>query len=154
MLRKKEDVSMALVPYDPFRQLSNMRKDFERFFSDFPSTLGTETNFGEIRVDVHETENEVVVTCDIPGLQSKEDVNITVENNTLSISGSTTRTNEAKEENMHRKERFVGRFHRSVHLPSSVSNEGTKASYKNGVLEVRMPKLAKDETKKIDVDFH
>lgn len=96
MLRKKEDVSMALVPYDPFRQLSNMRKDFERFFSDFPSTLGTETNFGEIRVDVHETENEVVVTCDIPGLQSKEDVNVTVENNTLSISGSTTEQMKSK----------------------------------------------------------
>ncbi|MGN7233747.1 Hsp20/alpha crystallin family protein [Priestia megaterium] len=145
---------MALVPYDPFRQLSNMRKDFERFFSDFPSPLGTDTNLGDIRVDVHETENEVVATCDVPGLQSKENLDIIVENNTLIINGSTTRTNEVKEEHMHRKERFVGRFHRSVYLPSPVSNEGIKASYKNGVLEVRMPKLATDQKKKIDVDFH
>lgn len=145
---------MALVPYDPFKQLANMRKDFDRFFSDFPLTFGTEHNFGGIRVDVLETENEVVTTCDIPGLEKKEDVHIDIENNTLSISGSINRRNETKEENMYRKERYVGRFHRSVPLPSPVSHEGVKASYKNGVLEVKMPKLIQDNSKKIDVDFH
>jgi HSP20 family protein len=145
---------MPLVPYDRFRQLDNMRREFDRFFSDFPSIFGTEHNLGGIRVDVHETENEVVATCDIPGLEKKEDVDIDIENNMLSISGSINRTNETKEENMYRKERFAGRFHRSVSLPSPVSHEGVKASYKNGVLEVRMPKLMKDDKKKIDVEFH
>lgn len=55
---------------------------------------------------------------------------------------------------MHRKERFVGRFHRSVTLPSRVASENVKATYKNGVLEIRIPKLQADTKKKIDVEFH
>lgn len=145
---------MSLVPYDPFRQLENIRKEFDHFFSDFPSLLSSEQNLGSIRVDIHESENEIVATCDIPGLESKEDVSIDIENNILSISGSMNRTNEIKEENMLRQERYVGRFHRSVSLPHPVSREGVSASYKNGVLEVRMPKSAQDDQKKIDVQFH
>lgn len=145
---------MPLVPYDPFRQLSNMRKEFNHFFSDFPSIFGSEHNWGGIRVDVHETENEVVAMCDLPGLEKKEDVNIHIENNMLNISGSINRTNEVKDENMHRKERFSGRFHRSVPLPSPVSQEGVKATYRNGVLEVRMPKEKEGNQKTIDVEFH
>jgi HSP20 family protein len=145
---------MTLIPNDRFRPLDSMRKEFERFFSDFPANFGTEHNIGGIRVDVYETENEVVATCDIPGIEKKEDVNIDIENNTLRISGSINRTNETKEENMYRRERYVGRFQRYVTLPSPVSHEGVKASYKNGVLEVRMPKLTRDKRKKIDVEFH
>ncbi|WP_299095462.1 Hsp20/alpha crystallin family protein [uncultured Metabacillus sp.] len=145
---------MALVPYEPFRQLAGLSKEFDHFFSDFSTALGNEHNLAGIRVDVHETNNEIIATCDIPGLEKKEDVNIDIENNMLRISGSINRTNEIKKENMHRKERYVGSFHRSVSLPSPVSDEGVKATYKNGVLEVRMPKLMKDNKKKIDVDFH
>lgn len=145
---------MALVPYEPFRQLSNMRREFDRLFSDFPFAFENEHNLGGIRVDVHETENEVIATCDVPGLEKKEDVNIDIENNMLRISGSINRTNEIKEENMHRKERYVGSFHRSISLPSPVSDEGVNATYKNGVLQVRMPKLTQNNKRKIDVQFH
>jgi len=146
---------MALIPYDPFRNLSNMRRELDRFFNDFPFDFGNDMNqLGNIRVDVHETDNEVVATCDIPGLQSKEDVNIDIENNVLKISGSINRTNEIKEENMHRRERYTGSFHRAITLPSPVSEEGIKATYKNGVLEVTMPKQTQTNRKKIDVDFH
>lgn len=144
---------MSLIPYDPFRQLSHMRKDLDRFFSDFPFQLD-DNRFGHMRVDVYETANEVVATCDLPGLEKKEDVDIHIENNMLTISGTINRTNEIKEEHMHRKERFVGRFHRSIQLPANVSHEGVKASYKNGVLEIRMPKAINENKKKIDVDFH
>lgn len=147
-------MKMALVPYDPFRQLSNVRREFDRIFSDFPINFDHEQGLGGIRVDVHETDNEVVATCDIPGLEKKEDVDIDIENNRLSISGSINRTNEIKEENMFRKERYTGRFQRMITLPSPVSHEGVKATYRNGVLEVRMPKMVKDTKKKIDVDFH
>ncbi|MDG4657946.1 Hsp20/alpha crystallin family protein [Ectobacillus antri] len=145
---------MALLPYDSFRQLSNMRREFDRIFSDFPISFENEQVLGSIRVDVHETANEVVATCDIPGLEKKEDVDIDIENNRLSISGSINRTNEIKEENMFRKERFAGRFSRMITLPSPVSHEGVKATYKNGVLEIKMPKIVKDTKKKVDVDFH
>lgn len=144
---------MALVPYDPFKHLANMRNEMDRFFSDLPHTLENGLRFGGIRVDIHETDQEVVATCDIPGLEKKEDVSINVKKDLLQISGSVNRTSEVNEENMHRKERFSGSFERSVPLPSSVSTEGVKATYRNGVLEVRMPKLEQDDKTKVDVEF-
>ncbi|MBD0380126.1 Hsp20/alpha crystallin family protein [Paenibacillus sedimenti] len=146
---------MPLVPYEPFRHLENMRREFDRFFTTdlpaFRSSFGH--SFGNLSVDVHETDNEVVATCDIPGLKKKEDVNIDIENNVLSISGSINRANEVKEQNMYRQERFVGHFQRSIGLPATVASEGVKATYKNGVLEIRMPKTKPDVKKRIDVDF-
>jgi len=146
-------LNMSLVPYDPFRQLSNMRREFDRFFSELPISFDNEHGIGGIRVDVHETENEIVATCDLPGLEKKEDVDIDIQNNRLSISGSIKRTNEIKEENMLKKERYTGRFQRMITLPSPVSHDGVKATYKNGILEITMPKVAKDVKKKIDVSF-
>lgn len=145
---------MALLPYDPFRQLYSISKDFNRFLSDLPTMFGTDQSFHNIRIDIHENDHEVVATCDLPGLEKKEDVTIDIDNQTLMISGTIQRDNESKDENYYRKERFVGHFHRSVLLPSPVSHEGVKASYKNGVLEIRMPKLKKSQHKKIDIEFH
>ena len=145
---------MALIPFDPFRQLSNMQKEFDHFFTDFPSHFGNQHNIGGIRVDVHETENEIIATCDIPGLAKKEDVDIEVENDMLMISGSIHKSQEMREENTHRRERYVGRFQPAVSLPSLVSNVGVRASYKNGVLEVRMPKSMKNQRRRIHVEFH
>jgi HSP20 family protein len=146
---------MSLIPYEPWRHLDNMRRELDRIFTGLPTGFNIgDFQFGNPRVDVYETENEVVASCDIPGLEKKEDINIDIDNNVLTISGSVNRVNEIKEEKMHRKERFVGRFSRSVTLPARVSSEGVKASYKNGVLEVRIPKLKSDTKKRIDVDFH
>lgn len=144
---------MALLPYDPFRQLANIRKDFEHLFMDFPTAYGFDKSLPNIRVDVHETEQEIIATCDLPGLERKEDVDIDIQNNILTISGSMNRSLETKQENIHRQERFIGRFQRSITLPSPVSHEGVKATYRNGVLEIRMPKMMKDDKKKIDIQF-
>lgn len=147
---------MALIPYEPFRRLENMRRELDRFFTnDFPDfRTAFSQHTGNMNVDVYETENEVVATCDIPGLEKKEDVNIDIENNILSISGTINKINEVKEEQMHRQERFYGRFHRSISLPSNVSSEGIQAKYKNGVLEIHMPKVQGDTKRRIDVQFH
>ncbi|MFD2368641.1 Hsp20/alpha crystallin family protein [Brevibacillus sp. GCM10020057] len=146
---------MALIPYEPFRMLDFMRKDLDHFFDTGLAPLGThETRYGVPRIDIHESETEIVASCDIPGLEKKEDVHIDIDNNVLTISGTIHRANEIKSEQMHRQERFFGRFQRSVSLPSSVSEEGVRASYKNGVLEVHMPKMQPSAKKKIDVDFH
>lgn len=147
---------MPLVPYEPFRHLENLRREWDQFFSrDWPMLSSHLTQgFGRISVDVYETEHEVVAACEIPGLEKKEDVHIEVEDNRLSVSGTLNRVNEAKDENTHRRERFYGRFERSVSLPAAVSSEGVTATYKNGVLEVRMPKRKGDAKKRIDVQFH
>ncbi|UUZ81817.1 Hsp20/alpha crystallin family protein [Paenibacillus sp. P26] len=148
---------MSLRPYEPFRNLDNMRRELDRIFNGDFSIFKTgldRQNLGNLNVDVYETETEVVATCDIPGLERKEDVSIDIENNVLSISGTINRVHEVSEENMHRQERYVGRFHRAVGLPASVAVEGVKATYKNGVLEIRMPKTKPDIKSKIDIDFH
>ncbi|NGQ96879.1 Hsp20/alpha crystallin family protein [Brevibacillus sp. SYP-B805] len=139
---------MNLMPYEPFRFLDQMRKEWDRFFPHF------EQSFGMPRIDIRETEKEVIATCDLPGLEKKEDVHIDVDRNVLTISGTINRASETKGEQMYRQERFVGRFQRSVSLPAQVSEEGIKASYKNGVLEVRLPKRQTAAKKRIDVEFH
>lgn len=149
---------MALVPYEPFRHLDSLRREWDRFFTQdfplFPSGGSSQWGMGRLDVDVYETANEVVATCDIPGLEKKEDVNIDVDRDRLTISGTLNRAQEVKEESMHRKERFIGRFQRSIGLPAPVSSDGITASYKNGVMEIRMPKLQGDTKKRIDVQFH
>lgn len=90
----------------------------------------------------------------MPGLEKKEDVDIHLDRNVLTISGTIQRSKEVKEEEMHRRERFVGRFHRAVALPANVKEEEVSATYKNGVLEIRIPKQIENSKKKIDIQFH
>ena len=145
---------MTLLPYDPYRTLvNNMRKEFDRFFSNLPVDIDSDYSFGKFAVDVYETENEIVATGDLPGLEKKDDVNIEIDNNILNISGVLNRSYEVQENQMYRKERYTGRFQRSITLPSPVSQEGVSASYRNGVLEARMPKLKIENKKKIDINF-
>lgn len=145
---------MSIIQYDPFKfkQIEHWRKDLDKFFN---TGFGFQSEFSGLpRVDVHEQDNEVIVTCDIPGLAKKEDVQISVEDTMLTIQGIITRNNEIQEDQIHRMERFVGRFQRSIPLPSRVKTEGTKASYKNGILEVRMSKAGKDKEQQIQIEFH
>ena len=148
---------MLFLPDDPFKQLANVRKEFDRMFAAFPfdmnffdNMLG---NFGNMKVDVHETDTEVVATCDIPGLEKKEDIQINVAHKMLSISGFMNKATEVNGENTFRQERYAGSFHRAISLPSPVSQHGVKETYRNGVLEVRMPKATQIIDHKIDVEF-
>ncbi|MFC4601033.1 Hsp20/alpha crystallin family protein [Cohnella hongkongensis] len=147
---------MPLIPYEPFRQLDHMRRELDRFFPDDLSLIktGLHQRLGHFSVDVHETADEIVAACDIPGLDKKEDLSIEVDRDRLTVSGTLNRTSETKEEQFHRQERYTGRFHRTIGLPAEVSSEGVSATYRNGVLEVRMPKLKGDSKRKIDIQFH
>lgn len=146
---------MALTPYEPFRQLDHFRREMNRFFTEgFPHFLEGFERAGIPRMDVHETDREVVVSCELPGLERKEDVQINLDQNILTISGVINRKNELKEEHMHRMERFTGRFHRSITLPSNVKEEEVQASYRNGILEIRVPKESGNKKRRIDVKFH
>lgn len=146
---------MALIPFEPMRHMENWKRDLDRLFNEgFPSGFGMFQEFVSPRIDVYETDHEVVAHCEIAGLEKKEDVHLHVENQALTIHGNIQRANEIKEDRLHRRERFAGRFQRTVSLPAPVSAEGTTATYKNGVLEVRMPKAKPDNHKQIDIQFH
>ncbi|MBA3976211.1 MAG: heat-shock protein Hsp20 [Candidatus Solibacter sp.] len=103
-------------------------------------------------VDIAETDNELVLKADVPGVKL-EDINIEVENGTLSISGSRAYSTEENKGGYHRQERFYGSFHRAFVLPETVDLEKVAAGYENGVLAITMPKkeIAKPRTIKVGV---
>jgi HSP20 family protein len=146
---------LNLTPYNPFNQFDTFKRDIDQFFQNGLGSIfsQSETGIGYPKIDIHETEQEVVATCNLPGIEKSEDINIDVNNNVLTISGSIQRTNEVKEEQFHRKERYFGRFDRSVRLNTQVSNENVQATYKNGVLEIRLPKQKEETRKQINIDF-
>lgn len=146
-------MTMGFVPNDPFKQLTNMRHDVGRVFNSFPNPFDGNRNVGEIPMDVQETDQEVIATCDIPGLEQREDLNIQVDKTVLQVSGVVNKTAEQQTERMHRQERYKGNFNRSVSLPAPVSAENVSATYKNGVLVVRMQKLQNETRRTVDVDF-
>jgi HSP20 family protein len=140
---------MALVRWEPFnRELS----EFSRFMDDAlrmwrePGELGS---WGP-RIDVYEKGDNIVVDAEIPGLR-KEDIDVTVENQTLNVRGEKKETKEVKREGFFRSERFYGKFHRSVTLPSPVDVSKIDAAYKDGVLTVTLPKSVEARAKHIAI---
>ena len=141
---------MALIPYEPLRNMENFRREIDRFFG-FPWGA----DFQGPRVDVYETDHEVIAQCEIPGLENKDDIDINIRENVLELRGTIKRGRETKDEHFHRQERFTGAFHRSVTLPGPVVSDGTKAEYRNGILEITMPKAEPQrQRRRIEVTFH
>lgn len=143
---------MSLFPHDPFKHLDKIRAEFDQLFSKFPS-FEEFYNWHGIKTDVYESDREVIVTCDLPGIEKKEDITIDIENNVLMISGSVNKFTEYEDKRVYRKERQMEGFQRNITLPTAVSHKDVKATYKNGVLEVVIQKKADANRKRIDVDF-
>ncbi|UWG97006.1 Hsp20/alpha crystallin family protein [Dehalobacter sp. DCM] len=147
---------MNMIPFNPLRNVDYIRREINKLYS-FPFTLfddDYEPRLGVPYTDVYETDKEIIVTCDLPGLQKREDVDIHVENNVVTISGTLNREQHViQEDRMHRKERFTGQFRRSVALPANVSIDNVRAIYKNGVLNVFLPKVSAAEKKAINIEF-
>jgi len=101
-------------------------------------------------VDVYETENELVVKADLPDLQDK-DIDVRVENNTLTIRGERKFEKDISEENYLRIERSYGSFTRSFSLPTTVNSENIRAEYRNGVLTLHMAKREESKRKQIKI---
>src|SRR5208283_5215015 len=147
---------MAIVRWEPFRDLVTAQRDFDRMFREaFTGQLGDaelSTRSWAPPVDIYETEDAIVLKAELPGIDPK-DVEVRVEDNTLYLKGERNYEKEVKEQNYHRVERSYGSFARSFSLPNSISAEKVKAEYKDGLLTLTMPKReeAKPKTIKIDV---
>lgn len=101
-------------------------------------------------VDVLESDNELRLTAELPGL-TRDDVSITLENNVLTISGERKFEKESEKDNYHRIERAYGRFSRSFTLPAHVSVDDVKADFRDGVLQVTLPKAAEARPRRIEI---
>lgn len=142
-----------LVRWEPFRELSEMREAmdrlFERGFSRPWRLLGWE---GEILfpVDLYETNDEVVVKASLPGVKP-EDVEISVTGDTLTIKGEHKEEHEEKNANYYRREHRYGAYQRALTLPAKVDADKADASFENGVLHLRLPKVPEVRPKTIPV---
>jgi len=140
----------------PFRELDELREEMDRLFErTFGRTVPARRAVPVVRgwapvVDMFERENEVIVRAEIPGM-SKEDIDISVLGNILIISGERKTEEEVKEDDYYCCERSYGSFQRDISLPQGVDAENIKASYKNGILEVVLPKKEEAKPKKIEV---
>jgi HSP20 family protein len=149
---------MAIVRWEPFRELLSTQDRFNQLFnqtfSNFFGPEGHELSKGSWAppVDIYETGNNLVIKAELPGVDPK-DVEVRVENGTLTISGERKSEKDVKEGNYHRVERSYGSFLRSFNLPPTVSNDNVTADYKDGVLTLNLTKReeAKPKTIKIQV---
>ena len=132
---------MPIVKVDPFRELAAMQDRVARLFGDVylrDEDTGFRGTWSPV-VDIFETENhDLVLKAEIPGL-TREDIEVTVENNALVLKGTKKFEAEVKEENYRRIERSYGQFHRSFTLPTTVDTARVSADFKNGVLTVKLP---------------
>jgi HSP20 family protein len=151
-LNKKivEVIYMSLIEWNPFRDMDNISREMANFFERSPfKFLGGMTS---PRVDVYQTDNDVVVKAEIPGV-AKEDINVYIDENSIRLSGQTRRNDEFKDENVYRAERYYGNFSRTIPLPVEVRSEQAKAEYKDGILSITIPKVepSKQKGRRIDI---
>jgi HSP20 family protein len=140
---------------DDSSPLMSLQRDMNRMFDDFFRGFDLPQVFGRQswpNIDVAETDTEYKVTAELPGLEEK-DVELTLRDNTLMISGEKRDEREEKNEGRYYAERFVGRFSRTVPLPDEVDPDKVAAAFKNGVLTVVMPKsqTARESAKRIPI---
>lgn len=142
---------MALVRWDPFRELTALQSEVNRLFSRAGSGAGvSERQSWTPSIDVVETDDAVELKAELAGMDPA-DINIEVQDNVLTISGERRFEEEVKEDRYYRIERRYGSFTRSIALPQAIDETGIAANYENGVLEVTVPKAEVVKPKRINV---
>jgi len=140
--------------WDPFRDLNILQERMNRLFEDagrgWRSDEPVSTTTWSPAVDIFETEGEIVVKAELPGM-GRKDITLNLENNVLTLRGERRFEKETKEENYHRIERSYGGFSRSFSIPSMVDEEKIRADYKDGVLSIVLPKKEQAKPKQIRI---
>lgn len=150
---------MSIVKWSPLRELEDMRKDMDRLFEDFFAP-GQKRRRGWLKPDIgvvvpniemYDRKSEIVVKAELPGV-SKDNIDLTITKDSLTLKGEVKKEEEIKEEDYYACERSYGSFTRTVALPVEVDSEKAKASFKNGVLEIVLPKKEEAKPKEIKID--
>lgn len=143
-----------IIRWDPFREISDLRETMDRLFDRGVSRpwrfLTWDTGEGSFPLDVYQTDNEVVVKASMAGVKPEE-LEVSITGDTLTIRGETKEEHEEKEPDFFRKERRYGLLQRTVTLPVKVDADKADAAFDNGVLELRLPKVAEVRPKTIEV---
>jgi len=145
---------MAITRWDPFREVVALQNRMNSLFRDMnegDSPLSTASFVPA--VDIYEDEKKVMLKLEVPGLEQK-DLDVSVENNTLTVKGERKFEKEEKEENFHRIERRYGSFFRAFTLPTTVNTEDIHASYNAGVLKLELAKKPEAQPKQIKINVN
>jgi HSP20 family protein len=159
--KARETESKAVAPRRPFTDLGRWERDMERMFDDFwgrrmrpwwPErwSMPTVLEISPPAVDFFEEKDEIVVKAELPGMD-KDEIEVNLTDHTLTIKGEKKKEEEVKEENYYKSERSYGSFMSTLELPTEVHSDKVKATFKNGVLEVRLPKTEQAKAKEVKV---
>ncbi len=147
---------MALVRWEPFRELAALQNEMGRWMNQLggggilqPGN-GQQSSTWLPAVDVWETDNELVLSFDLPGIP-EDQISVELDDNVLTVSGQREREERQEGDRFYRYERRFGTFQRSVTLPQGVNEEQIRAAYRDGVLEVRVPKPEEQKPKRIQI---
>ncbi len=155
----KEVTHMALVRWNPWGDVFSIQREVNDLIHGFLSadeSGGVPAKrdsmlWGPV-VDVSETDADFIVRAELPGI-TQEDVKVSVDSNTLTIKGEKKLVREETENTYHRMERAYGTFERTFSLSNRVDSTNTKATFKDGVLEIRLPKVGEAKTKEVPIDI-
>ncbi len=147
---------MALIRWEPARELQTIQQEMNRLFgAAFDYQAGTASGDSPRRwipaMDLVEEDDHFVLRADLPGIQ-ESDVNVEFQDNVLTLSGERKSEHEERKGGYYRLERASGGFSRSLTLPEGVDPEGIKASFKSGVLEVRVPKPEERKPRRVAIN--
>jgi HSP20 family protein len=154
---QKEVRSMDLMPWKSGKEanaLSSLRREFNDLFDRFWSGALEPMQFGRWTpaVDISETDEQIVVEAEVPGMEP-EQIDVALEGNVLTLKGEKKDVRTDEGQNYHRVERQYGAFVRSIQLPTAVEIDKVSASFKNGVLQVTLPKSEDAKPKRVAIDL-
>jgi|PlaIllAssembly_1097288.scaffolds.fasta_scaffold01706_2 HSP20 family protein len=158
--QEEEVYDMSIVKWSPMKELEGMRRDMERLFEDVfePSRRrrhwwpkSPEGGVVVPNIDMYDRKTEIVVKAELPGVE-RDNIDLTITRDTITMKGESRREAEIKEEDYYSREISYGNFTRSVTLPAEVESEKAKATFKNGILEIVLPKKEEAKPKEIKVE--
>jgi HSP20 family protein len=145
----------TLERWEPLRNLGDIQGEMNRLFDSFfgrPATVAAGERVWAPLADMYESKDDLFVTFELPGIREKE-VAVSITGDVLTVKGERKLERDLKDEGYHRLERVYGRFERSVPLPMPVQADKVKATYRDGVLEIRLPKVEEVKPKEIKIDI-
>jgi HSP20 family protein len=146
---------MALIRWEPFREMASIQREMNRLFDDMARTTGDGGNVGVVFIppaEMHETPDAIHLKLEIPGMETKDlDVQVTAE--AVSISGERKEETKTEEKGMTRTEFRYGKFQRVIPLPTRIQNDKVQAEYKNGILSLTLPKAEAEKNKVVKVNI-
>ena len=154
----------GMVPWKPFAEMARWERDMERRFGnllsgrfqslfDERSWPGSNLELTEPAIDMYEENDQIVVKAEMPGL-SKDDIQISVTDNILTIKGEKKKEEEDRGKDYYRSERAYGAFIRTLPLPAEINADKVQAIFKNGLLEIRLPKSETAKKKEIKINVN